>query len=524
MTLLYPWVLFFLLPLFLLYKNSSTAEESYKKRQKRLFYLALFFILLALSRPVIIKGFNEQKFDAEDFIIALDASYSMQADDLTPSRYAVAKQNIQKVIESLNRDRFSLFAFTTNAMLISPPTTDTAISMQALNSLEPKYILTKGTSLLALFETIAKTSFEKKKLLIFSDGGEDHDLESLIKICKKNTIIPYIVAIGSIKGTVLKKDGKTLKDNNDNLVISRINPILKPLALECGGKYYELSSSDDISRSLIADIKTDTKTKETKVKELSYTELFIYPLFIALILFFMAVTKIHQLYLFIPLLFMPHQTHASTLFDFYYLKEAKQSFKAAQFDKSADAFLKTTPSVASYYNAAVAYYKAKKYKKAIELFTKIESTNPQIKQKIYYNLGNCAVKLKKYDRAKIYYQKALGLGEDKDARANLFRLYQLQLKEGVDISDMLPKNEVKKKTAASKKENVKKKRSKSSSSSSNANQKASQKSAGSGANKSKKKKSKAMQSSKKTNKEKYKIGYKVYELINKGYTNEQHPW
>ena len=119
----------------------------------------------------------------------------------------------------------------------------------------------------------------------------------------------------------------------------------------------------------------------------------------------------------------------------------------------------------------MAYYKAKEYKKAIELFTKIESTNPEIKQKIYYNLGNCAVKLKKYERAKIYYQKALGLGEDKDAKANLFTLYKLQLKEGVDISDMLPKNEVKKKTAASKKEDVKKDASKSSSSNANANQK-----------------------------------------------------
>ncbi len=520
MTLLYPWVLFLLLPLFLLYKNSSTTEKSYKKRQKRLFYLALFSILLALSRPVVIKSFNEQKFDADNFIVALDASYSMQADDLTPSRYAVAKQNIQKVIKSLNGDRFSLFAFTTNTILISPPTTDTAISMQALNSLEPKYILTKGTSLLTLFETIAKISSERKKLLIFSDGGEDYDLESLIKICKKNTIIPYIVATGSTKGTVLKKDAKTLKDNSGNLVISRINPILKPLALQCEGEYYELSSSSDISRSLIADIKTDIETKETKAKVISHTELFIYPLFIALILFFMAATKIHQLYLLMPLLFISRETHASTLFDFYYLKEAKQSFKSKQFDKSADAFLKISPSIASYYNTAVAYYKAKKYKKAIELFRKIESTNPQIKQKIYYNLGNCAVKLKRYDRAKIYYQKALGLGKDKDARANLFKLYQLQLKEGIDISDMLPKNEVKKKRAVGKKKDAKKERSKSSSSSSNANQKNSQKSAGSGANSSKKKKSKA----KKTDKEKYKIGYKAYELINKGYTNEQHPW
>jgi Ca-activated chloride channel family protein len=524
MTLLYPWILFFILPLFLLYRSSATTHERGKKRQKNLFFLSALFILLALSRPVITQSFQEQKFDAEDFIVAIDASYSMQADDLLPSRYDVAKKNIAHLIQSLNKERFCLFAFTTNAMLISPPTTDSAISMQALDSLEPKYILTKGTSLHSLFKSVAKISFEKKNLIVFSDGGEDHNLQELQEICKKNAITPYIVAVGSLKGSVLKKDGKSIKDANDNLVISRINPILKPLAKECGGRYYELSKNEDISRTLIADIKSGEKTRTTKVKVLSYKELFFYPLFLALVLFFMAVTKLHQLYIFIPLLFVPQYSHANMLFDFYHLKEAKESYKNREFEKSATAFLKMTPSLKSYYNAAVAFYKAKEYKKAIELFTQIESTNPQIKQKIYYNLGNCAVKLKKYERAKIYYQKALGLQEDKDAKANLLMLYKLRLKEGVDISDMLPKNELKKKTAASKKENVKKDASKDASSSSNANQKASQKSAGSAANNSKKEESKRVQSKQRDNKAKYKIGYKAYELINKGYTNEKHPW
>ncbi len=75
-------------------------------------------------------------------------------------------------------------------MLISPPTTDSTISMMALNSLEPKYILTKGTSLLSLFQSIAKTSYKQKNLIIFTDGGEDKDLASLVDICKKIASFP----------------------------------------------------------------------------------------------------------------------------------------------------------------------------------------------------------------------------------------------------------------------------------------------------------------------------------------------
>ncbi|ADN09663.1 vWA domain-containing protein [Sulfurimonas autotrophica] len=521
MTLLYPWVLFVLIPLYFLYKRDTQPKE--KKRQKNLLYIALFFTLLTLSRPVIINAPSEQKFDAKDYIIALDASFSMQADDLKPTRYEVAKKNIAHIIKSLSKDRFSIFAFTSNAMLISPPTTDSAISMMALNSLEPKYILTKGTSLLSLFKTIAKTSYKEKNLIIFTDGGEDRDLSKLVKLCKKNSIIPYIVATGSNSGTTLKQDDKPILDNNKNLVISKINPLLEPLAKECGGKYYELNTNKDIADEIIADIKKQNSTIKSTTKVLSYKELFMFPLFIALLSFFISVTKLHQFFVFLPLLFLPYPGHTASFLDFYHNNKANQAYKSKKFITAAKEFQKLSPSPKSYYNNAVAYYKAKNYKKSIKLFSQIKSTNPKLKQNIFYNLGNCAVSLKKYNRAKHYYQKALALGFDKDAFYNLSLLYKLGLKEQKNLSDMLPKKSTQKKQTAKEQQNEKKDASKSGSSKSN--QKASQKSSGSGKNsKKKKQENQNLQLVKHKNKSKYKLGYKAYELINKGYTNEKHPW
>jgi Ca-activated chloride channel family protein len=520
MTLLYPWVLFGLVPLYFFYKSDRKEQES--KRQKNLLYTALFFTLLALTRPVIINTPSEQKFDAKDYIIALDASFSMQADDLEPSRYEVAKKNIAHILKELNKDRFSIFAFTSNAMLISPPTTDNAISMMALNSLEPKYILTKGTSLLSLFETIAKISYKQKNLIIFTDGGEDKELTKLINICKKNTIVPYIVATGSKSGTTLKKEGKPILDSNKNLVISRINPLLEPLAKECGGKYYELNTNKDISGEIIADIKKQDNSMQSTTKVLSYKELFIFPLFIALLSFFLSVTKLHQLFVFLPLLFLPYPVHATSLFDFYHNSQAKQAYKSKKFMHAAQEFQKLSPSPTSYYNSATAYCKAKNYKKAAALFSQIKSTDPILKQKIFYNLGNCAVKLKKYNQAKKYYQKALALGFDKDAFYNLSLLYTLNLKETKNLSDMLAKK--KKQNKQNKKEQQNKENKTNKSASSNTNQKASQKSSGSGKNSKKKKEKQNLQRTKHKNKSQYKLGYKAYELINKGYTNEKHPW
>ncbi len=523
MTLLYPWVLSLLIPLYFYYQNDRKEMQQKTKRQKNLLYLSLFFMLLALSRPVLINKPIEQKFDAQDYIIAIDASFSMQADDLMPTRYEAAKRNIASIITVLNRDRFSIFAFTSNAMLISPPTTDSAISMMALNSLEPKYILTKGTSLLSLFQTIAKTSYKQKNLIIFTDGGEDKDLASLVSICKKNTIIPYIVATGSTRGTTLKKHNKPILDNNENLVISRINPLLKQLVQECGGKYYTLNSAGrEIAQEIINDLKKQDTTVQSSTKVLSYQELFIFPLFMAILSFFLSVTKLHQLFVFLPLLLMPYPVHATSLLDFYHYKKAEEAYKQKHYTVAAQEFLKLSPSVESYYNSAVSYCKAKNYKKAVALFSQIHSQNPKLKQNIFYNLGNCAVGLKKYSRAKQYYQKSLALGFDKDTFDNLMLLYKLGLQDEKNLKEMLPKNNKQQKEQTKQKQAQKKSTNKSATS--NSQQKASQKSSGSGKNSKKKKEDQTLQQVKHKNKSKYKLGYKAYELINKGYTNEKHPW
>ncbi len=526
MSILYPWIFFLYIPLYLFFKSDIISKEKYQKRQKILLYLTLVLMIFALSRPVIPNALSEQKIEAKDYIIAIDASFSMQGDDLLPTRYDVAKKNIESILKKSPKDRFSLFAFTSNTMLISPPTTDTDISMMALDALEPKYILTKGTSLLELFKTVAKTPYAKKNLIIFSDGGEDYDLQALVGICKNSAITPYIVATASKQGTALKKDDKPLIDSDKNLVISRINPILEPLAQDCGGSYIQLDASKDISDAIISKIKNEDAKIETSLKVLNYKELYPYLLVSALILFLLAVTKLHQIYFIFLLFFMPNISHGSMLFDFYHLKNADRAYKSGNFEKSAKEFYKLTPSVQSYYNSGVSYYKAKEYKKAIQIFMQIKSPDAKLKQLVFYNIANCAVALKKYDKAKIYYQKALALGFDLDTFENLTLLYALKTKnEKVFTRTSHNKRAKKPDEKAKEKESSKKeKNGKKSTSKSKSNQQASQKSSGSGKNSAKKTIQKAKQSSKQMKKPKYKIGYSAYDLINKGYTDEKHPW
>ncbi|QSZ42422.1 VWA domain-containing protein [Sulfurimonas aquatica] len=529
MSFLYPWLFITLLPLYLFYKSLSKSEEKSKNREVALLFISCSFIILSLSRPILIDSKSSEKIDSQEFIVAIDASYSMQADDLKPTRYEVAKLELKKILTKLPKNRFAMFAFTSNAILISPPTTDTQISLSALESLKPEYILTKGTSLIELLRSVSKVSIEEKSLIIFSDGGEEHDLNTLVNIAKKNKIIPYIVATGSANGAILSKESKNLKDENDNLVISRINPILEEFANLSGGKYYTLDSNNkSIADSLISDINANSdKKRETKVDVLSHIELFYFPLMISLIAFLMAVTKVHQLYVLIPLFLLPNQAESSLL-DFYHLRNANSLYQQKDYLSSAKEFEKIEPSVESYYNKAVSYYKAGHYRTAIEILSKIRTTDKSIKQKTLYSMGNCAVKMGHYKRAKIYYAKALNISKDEDALYNLKLLYTLNPKEKTDVTDMLRTQQKDEQTQASKQDNNDKDKEKekaSKNSSSRSSHKALESKSGSSNPKKKSsndEKKKTKDSA--TSSTKYKMGYKAYELINKGYTNEQHPW
>ncbi len=533
MNILYLWVLLLLPPLYFMYKKHLQEikeaplvdDTKVGVRQVQLLYLSLFFIIISLSRPVIENSRVDEKFDAQEFIIAIDASFSMQADDLKPSRYIVAKQGIEKLLKIRPMDRFALFAFTSNALLISPPTTDTAISMMALDALEPKYILTKSTNLKSLFTTIAKSNFVEKKLIVFTDGGDEHNVEMLVNLCKNSNIILYIVATGSDAGASLKQDNRVLRDQYGALVISRINPILEELAKRTGGAYFRLDSSDlSVIDTLARSIETQ-KSEETNVTVKSYLELYFLPLIMALLLFLVAITNLHQRYfLALTLLMLPYPPlHAHPL-DFHYIKTATQAYNKKDYEKAIEAYKRVTPSTKSYFNLGSAYYKLGDYKRAMKYFALIESRDKVLKQHVFYNMGNCAVRLERYDRAKKYYQQALTLGEDADARYNLRLIEKMQLYHKTNVSDMLPQRDAKRKKNSSKKLNSEDDEQEEGSSKGNSNRQSDQSSAGAGSSK-KGETKKADQTDNSSNaKSEYKVGYKLYELINKGYTDEQEPW
>ncbi len=516
MTLLYPSFLWLFIPIVLFFIS---------QKQKNLLVvthlLILALIIVTLSRPVIEEGLQESSIEAKDIIIAMDVSFSMKAKDIAPTRYDFAKETIDAFLASNTKDNIMLVAFTSNPLLLSPPTTDHVLISQALQSLRPEYILTKGTSLKKLFEKLSSMSHTDKTLILMTDGGEEISAKILAEQLQQSSLSLITLALGTTQGsTIEKEDGTLLKDKEQNLVISRINPMLEQLTSLLNGTYLTPSATAQATADALQSALDAHKKQNQEIKKMQYhyTELYQIPLFIALILFLVLHTRASR-YLFILFAFLGIQLQAS-IWDAYYLHKAYNAYEVKDFNKTKKVLKQVdVPSLQSQFALANTYYRMQNYKKAIALYQSIHTTHAKIKQKLFYNIANAHTMLQAYDKAKLYYTKALQLGKDEDSLHNLKLVALLKQHKDAGLGISHPKSQNSDTSKSMSQESKEEK-----TQSHNEDQPSS--GSGSGGESKEKKNNEEEKKRLKMDKEvqAQPLSSKVYELINEGYIRETQPW
>ena len=170
-------------------------------------------------------------------------------------------------------------------------------------------------------------------------------------------------------------------------------------------------------------------------------------------------------------------SYTSWYFGFYYIKTQNYC--------KIDNFL-------GQYNCAVMLYKKTDYTKALNIFEKLTTNEINVKSNLYYNIANCYFMKKDYNKAVLNYQKSLQLIYTKDAKFNLSKA-------------LFKHNQIPQQSKNKKQNNDKNFKSKS-----------------------------TQQNSKLINlkkvklitkeENKYILGSKSYNMINKGYIDEKQPW
>ena len=482
MSFLHPEFLYYMLPpMFILFGLLLTQKESEAhffseevmsklrvsantltlRARNALFLLMGFFMVVALAQPVINDGTIQVKAKSADIMIALDISDSMLAQDIYPNRLESAKQKALTLLDSSPNERVGVVAFAKNSYLVSPLSFDTSAVSFLLRQLDTTSITEKGTDFLSILEVLSKTSDskDKKYLLILSDGGDKKDFSKEIEKAKEKNIVVFVLGIATKKGAPIKLENGSFIKHHGDIIISKLNENIANLATKTGGVYIQSTTSDSDIKAMLSEILNISEEKELKSEEINrYIPLFYYPLGLALFILLIATSSMSKrerlempsAFLLFGLLFVSPEAKAGLL-DFLELKDAKESYKKQDYERSAKLYQKhaeLSGNAESYYNSANALYKQKKYDEAVKSYEKALFDTEDLRAKNFSNMGNAYAKQGKPEtlqKAVETYEKSLEIKEDTETRENLEAVKKLLEQQKQESKDKDKKNGDKKK-------------------------------------------------------------------------------
>ncbi len=269
-----------------------TPDAAWFKVQMKYFLVisAIAFGVLALSRPQIGSKLKEVEKNGVEIMIAVDVSNSMLAEDISPSRLEKTKYAISKLASSLHDDRLGLIVFAGDAFVQLPITSDYVSARNFVEYISPDMVSNQGTSIGKALE-LASRSFshqsEKSRAIILISDGEDHDATAIsvaAEIAKKGVPI-HVVGIGSPDGAPITIGGEHIKDEEGNMVVSRLNEaMLQELALSSGGLYVRATNRSVGLEEIVNEIKKMDSAEFSSTMFDEYSEQYQYILAICLLL------------------------------------------------------------------------------------------------------------------------------------------------------------------------------------------------------------------------------------------------
>jgi len=251
--------------------------------------------ILSLARPQW--GMRQETVQQQgvDVLVALDTSYSMNAEDVAPNRLEKAKSEIRGLMGRLKGDRIGLIAFAGTAVVQCPLTLDYGAASLFLDIADTETIPEPGTSLAAAIQTATSAFIAKErkyKVLVIITDGEDLEgqVQTAIDKAREGGVITYTVGVGSPEGRpipVRDMKGDIIeyrKDPEGQVVVSRLDErALAQIASETGGRYFRATTSEGELDRIYDDIsRMEKKQLESRLYR-NFEDQFQYPLALAIL-------------------------------------------------------------------------------------------------------------------------------------------------------------------------------------------------------------------------------------------------
>jgi Ca-activated chloride channel homolog len=256
---------------------------------------ALGFLLVALARPLLYSRQREHELQGIPYMIALDASRSMLATDVRPSRYLAASNALDRLLVDVRADRVGLITFAGEAYLNAPLTFDTEALRTVLRFLEPDDIFEGGSALAKSIERTAayfvSNGLPHRVLIIISDGEEleGNAIEAARRCHREFNLFTCTVGVGTSVGTKVPANRRrgawgNARNSFGQEVTTRLDEAnLKRIALAGGGRYYPLGAEGEGLAQLGREVLRPLAEAAAKDNLQNYLELFQVPLVLSLL-------------------------------------------------------------------------------------------------------------------------------------------------------------------------------------------------------------------------------------------------
>ena len=235
-----------------------------------LFIAAYTLLVFAAARPQLGSKLREEHSRGVEMMLVVDVSNSMMAEDFEPNRLERTKYAIGKLFEGLQQQRVGLVVFAGEPKVQLPITSDYRMAQAFAKRISPLLVSEQGTAVGRALEQ-AMLSFssqsEQSRVIVLITDGENHE-DDAVEVARKAAaqgVRIYTIGIGTPEGAPIQIDGDFIKDENGEMVVSKLNEeMLEQIASITGGAYVRATKQsiglDEIVKSIDEMEKSDLAT------------------------------------------------------------------------------------------------------------------------------------------------------------------------------------------------------------------------------------------------------------------------
>lgn len=234
----------------LVFANFEAIEKFVgKKILSKNFILLILRILVVLFLIMAISGARLQytgKASDYDFILTIDSSGSMLANDYSPNRMTAAKNAALYFINSLPvGSNIGIVSFSGASFIKTRLNSDLNEAKGIIENLEIETVGGTAIGDALIVSTNLLSESKKAKVIVLMTDGQNNigaSLEEAITYINENGVLVHTIGIGT-------KEGGSFENYNESVISKLDEEGLMNIAKQTGGKYYLAKSEEELNNA-----------------------------------------------------------------------------------------------------------------------------------------------------------------------------------------------------------------------------------------------------------------------------------